>query len=85
MVRGPTGWAGPEDHAGAIENPDFWIRTKLEPENRFSRFALKAITEGVLHKVRLNIYFTNLQKRGILPLTPITTSCLHMDPFRDCL
>ena len=38
VVPKEPAWA--QDHAGAIRNPEFRIRTELEPENRFSRFAL---------------------------------------------
>ena len=46
MVGVPTNQAWPEDHAGAIKNPEFRIRTELEPENRFSRFAPLWLNRG---------------------------------------
>ena len=46
MVGVPTDRAWPEDHAGAIKNPEFRIRTELEPENRFSRFAPLCLNRG---------------------------------------
>ena len=39
MVWVPTDRAWPKDHAGVIENPEIQIRTELESENQFSRFA----------------------------------------------
>ena len=38
VVPKEPAWA--QEHAGAIRNPEFRIRAELEPENRFSRFAL---------------------------------------------
>ena len=46
MVGVPTNQAWPEDHAGAIKNLEFRIRTKLEPENWFSCFALLRLNQG---------------------------------------
>ena len=46
MVWVPTDRAGPEDHAGVIRNPEFRIRTELELENRFSRFAPFWLNQG---------------------------------------
>ena len=46
MVGVPTDRAWPKDHAGAIENPEIRIRTELEPENRFSRFAPLRLNQG---------------------------------------
>ena len=46
MVGVPTDQAWPEDHAGVIKNPEFRIRTELESENRFSRFALLWLNQG---------------------------------------
>ena len=46
MVGVSTDRAWPKDHAGAIENPEIRIRTELEPENRFSRFALLWLNQG---------------------------------------
>ena len=46
MVGVPTDRAWPEDHAGAIKNPEFRIWTELEPENRFSRFAQLWLSQG---------------------------------------
>ena len=45
MVGVSTDRAWPEDYAGAIKNPDFRIRTELEPENRFSRWYLYHIVQ----------------------------------------
>ena len=33
------------DHTDAIKNSEFWIQTKLEPENRFSRWYLYYIVQ----------------------------------------
>ena len=41
-----TDQAWPKDHAGAIKNPEFRIQTELDPENRFSRFALLWLNRG---------------------------------------
>ena len=46
MVGVPTDQAWPKDHAGAIENPEIQIRTELEPENQFSRFAQLWLNQG---------------------------------------
>ena len=46
MVGVPTDRAWPEDHAGAIKNLELRIRTELEPENLFSRFALLWANQG---------------------------------------
>ena len=46
MVGVSTDWNYPEDHAGAIRNPEFRIRAELEPENRFSRFVLLWLNRG---------------------------------------
>ena len=46
MVGVPTNQAWPEDHAGAIKNLEFRIRTELEPENRFSCFAQFWLNQG---------------------------------------
>ena len=46
MVGVPMDQAWPENYAGAIKNPDFQIRTELEPDNRFPRFALLCLNQG---------------------------------------
>ena len=45
MVGVPTNQAWPEDHAGAIKNPEFRIRIELELENWFSRWYLYYIVQ----------------------------------------
>ena len=46
MVGVPTDRAWPKDHADAIKNPEFRMRTELETENRFSRFAPFWLNQG---------------------------------------
>ena len=46
MVGVPTDRAWRHDYRNAIKNPEFRIRTELEPENWFSRFALLWLNQG---------------------------------------
>ena len=45
MTGAPMDPAYSEDHAGAIKNPEFRIRTEQEPENGFSRWYLYYIVK----------------------------------------
>ena len=63
MVGVPTDWAWPEDHAGAIRNPEFRILTELEPENRFSRFAPFWLNQGTYRHLQQASKFGVFEKK----------------------
>ena len=52
MVGVPTDRAWRHDYRNAIKNPEFRIRTELEPENRFTRFALLWLNQGTYRRLQ---------------------------------